>query len=141
MWTARDVTKFLRREFNFPRIVVKLDTHRPADDKRWCVYEIRRRYFGPFGGGGLRFKVARDYDDLVYVHEGDDGAYLPLEPHRMLAALRQQDAWAHKNLPQSMIQRVRDAEKRKLAAQSRLFEDIAVDSRRLVAQAADEMGL
>ncbi len=141
MWTARDATLFLRREFNFPRLVVKLDTHRPADDKRWCVYERRRRFFGPFTAAGMRFKVARDSFDLIYVLEGPAGEYRSLDPHVMLAALRQQDGWACRNLPASMIARVRDTERRKLKAQSQLFEDIAMDSRSMVARAAEEMGL
>jgi hypothetical protein len=141
MWTARDVTLFLRRELDFPRITVRLTPYRAADDKRWEVCEIRRRYFGPFQAGSFRFKEARDFLDPFYVHEGPGGEYLPLDPHLILAAVRQQDAWVAGNRPRSMVQRVRDAERRRLAKQSQLFEDIAVDSRRMVAQAADEMGL
>jgi hypothetical protein len=141
MWTARDATLFLRRELNFERLRVKLTPLRPADDKRWAVYEIRRRFFGPFEGGGMRFKVASDWDDEVYVHEGPKGEYLELNPHLLLAALRRQDAWSKENRPAAMIARVRAGKQRRLAEQSRLFEDIAVDSRRMVAKAADEMGL
>jgi hypothetical protein len=141
MWTALDVTRILRRELDYPRILVRLTPYRDPNDRRWEVCEIRRRYFGPFQAGGFRFKEARDFADPFYVHEGPGGEYLPLDPHLILAAVRQQDGWLYQNRPTSMVQRVRDAERRRLASQSAMFEDIAVDTRRMVAQAADEMGL
>jgi hypothetical protein len=141
MWTARAVTLFLRRELDYPRLRVKLTPLRAADDKRWAVYEIRRRYFGPFEAGGMRFKEARDWDDEVYVHEGPNGEYQSLDPHLMLAALRKQDAWVKGNRPAAMTARVRASKEKRLREQSAMFEDLAMDSRRMIGRAADEMGL
>ena len=89
----------------------------------------------------MRFKEARDFLDPFYVHEGPHGEYLPLDPHLMLMAVREQDGWDRQRRPGALIRRVRDAESRRLAQQSQMFADIAVDTRRLVAQAADDMGL
>ena len=143
MWTARDVTEILRREMDDPNLVVRLSRYQPdgPDDRRWTVCERRKRMYGPFEAAGMRFKVVGTLDDEFYVHAGPKGEYLPLDPYLILAAVRKQDAWVKANRPRSMVARIRENEQKKFKAQSQLFEDIAVDSRRMVAQAADEMGL
>ncbi len=141
MWTALDVTRILRRDLDYPRLVVRLTPLRPANDRRWEVCEIRRRYFGPFEAGGMRFKEARDYLDSFYVHEGPNGEYLPLDPHLLLEAVRKQDGWISSHRPSSMIAKVRAAQQKRIQGYQALFEDIAMDARSQFVKAADEMGL
>lgn len=112
MWTAGDVTERLRRELAFPRLVVKLlPACRPEDKEhpgRWAVCVLVPTLTGrrswPVGitddgivyqGGQTTIREVSLKEEIVYVHEGDDGSYRELEPTLMRRELERRDTHHH----------------------------------------------
>lgn len=148
MWTARDVTLRLRRELNDDRLVVKLDRNLG----KWLVCVRRKMLTGartwPFSirddgavteGRSILREVA-PLDDIVYVHEGPNGEYLPLEPNQMRQALEARDTH-RRNLARELFDRVKKTRARKDAEFVDDVKQRTKHYRRAFARIADEMGL
>jgi hypothetical protein len=146
--TARELTLFLRRELQYPRLLAAFD----PGNERWCVYELRRRMSGGWGvpfalsdsaevvEGKATVRQVRDIPELIYVHEVD-GKYAEANGHLILAALRKQDRWGAKDIAADMVKRVQANRAKRKQASSDHFRDLAAEHRGLVAKAAEEMGL
>lgn len=148
MYTARDVSLRLRREFNDARLGVKFDPRL----ERWVVF-VRRKMLtgarrwpvgiaddGTVGEGATTLRCVDFLDDVVWVVETDDGAYHPLEPNLIRQKLIERDTHRRdcaRELFQELARRraaKAKAQREELLARSRYYQ-------RAFARLADDMGL
>lgn len=147
-WTTHDVTLRLRRELDDPSLVVRFDSGR----ERFAVFTRARRLTAPRrqgfnvldDGAVVRSTTAvfREFvwdEQMVYCHEGPAGEFLPLEPNEIRRGVVARD-----NRHGDVARRVLGEIKHRRESRERDFEDnageIAKESRRAFARAADEMG-
>lgn len=148
MFTARDVTLRLRREFNDERLGVKFDPRL----ERWVVFVRRKMLTGarrwPLGladdgtvtPGATTFRAVDTIDDIVWVVTDESDGYHPLEPNLIRQKLVERDTH-HRDCARELIAEI---QRRRAAKKKAVDDEVRAKSRyyrRLFARLADDLGL
>lgn len=149
MYTAREVSQRLRREFDDERLVVRLDPIR----ERWTVYVRRKMLTGARSwpvaidddgtvraGGPSIIREVAPLEDVAFVLEDESGQYLPLDPNIIREGLIKRDS--HKrDVARELMAEIRARRARKAKAQRDDLMARSLYYRGQFAKLADEMGL